>query len=112
MEPSHLERVFQPHQEWEADRLKNPLLVQRVLYLLQLDYLRVRERWKEKGGRRSERDKAGERGFSKLSNNFHFRKVLVKIQVSLYGACLISVQYYYFFTATSFMIVSILAVYQ
>lgn len=43
---SNLEGVFQSHQEGEVDRLQDPLLIQRVFYLLQLHHL---ERRREEG---------------------------------------------------------------
>lgn len=48
VQASHLERVLQPHQERKADRLKNPLLIQCVLYLLELDNLNKTDKQTER----------------------------------------------------------------
>lgn len=36
---AYLKRVLQSHQKWKADGLEDTLLIQCVLYLLQLHYL-------------------------------------------------------------------------
>lgn len=73
VQPSHLERVLQPHQERKADRLQDPLLIQCVFYLLELDYLQVRER-------RKKWDKDRER-------QFPFWKNTDELYVLLFASC-------------------------
>lgn len=78
VQPSHLERVLQPHQERKADRLEDPLLVQCVLYLLELDHLQVREGDKEREREKRETDISTSTTTIK-SILHHFRKIFMRI---------------------------------
>lgn len=108
VQPSHLERVLQPHQKREADRLKNPLFVECVLYLLELDYLQVRERWKknrrEKKRQTQRRVQWDEQQFrSSIMKIHHDKRNSILMNFIIYR--LLPVQYllYIIFRATSFL---------